>query len=112
MFAGNSTINISDLDNVLKILELVGDDPTKTKSNVQHVRALQAEFERLAKEQTEFAHEREEHAAKTAAIDKELTAREADLARRENVVKAAEVRVANLENDLRRRLALIKSAAA
>jgi uncharacterized protein (DUF3084 family) len=113
MFGGNSTIlNTTDFDRVLQILELVADDPTKTRTKLQHVRALAVEFERLASEQTAFAQEREKYAARAAALDKELTARETDLASREKAIKATEERVANLENDLRRRLALLKSAAA
>src|SRR5262245_30137542 len=109
MFAGNSTLGtLNDLDNVLKILALVSDKPGETRDAVHHTRKLAVEFERLAKEQSEFAQMRKDHAAR----DKALTAREADLVTRENAVKAAEARAAEREHDLHRRLKILAAAAA
>src|SRR5262245_3223412 len=67
MFAGSTIGTVDDFDRVLKILELVDDDPKRTKGKVEHTRKLAVEFERLAKEQTEFAKQREEHRMLAAA---------------------------------------------
>jgi|SRR5262249_21238657 len=111
MFGQNSILNTSDFDKVLQILELVS-DKGKTKDAVHRTRQLAECFEKLASDQAALAKEREAHAKSAAKLDKELADRETDVACRENALKAAEERVSNLENDLHRRLALLKSAAA
>jgi hypothetical protein len=50
--------------------------------------------------------------AQVAAKAKELEAREDNIVRREDALKTAEARTANLENDLHRRLKILKNAAA
>ena len=108
MFAGNSVGSVNDLDNVLRILELIGNDVAQIKGKAQHVRELAIAFEKLAADQTAFAKER----AKAAEVDKALIAREAALVDREAAVRAAQESTANLEADLRRRLQILRVATA
>lgn len=84
----------------------------QTKTKVEHVRKLAVAFEKLAADQTTFAKEREEHVARAAEIDKQLTVRAAALAEREATLTAKEAKVKNLEIDLERRLAILRNAAA
>jgi hypothetical protein len=111
MFAGSTIGSSDDFDRVLKILELVG-DPVKTKTKVDHTRALAVEFERLAKEQTEHAAKVAAHAASAAELDKKLAARAADLSARESALNAKEDKLHSRELDLERRLEILRRAAA
>ena len=78
----------------------------------ERAKTVEAEFAKLAEAQTVFAKEYESRDAKVAATQTYLNERLADVARRETALRNAEDRVDSLEDDLRRRLDLIKTAAA